>query len=79
MIFRTPTQNFIKKFPVAIEILHFSGYIQKLKKIQKSEPFNLIFLKFGVRDQNFLLEYVLYSPNEDLSAIKKLLRFHFKI
>jgi hypothetical protein len=38
MILRTPTQNFIKKFLVAIEILHFSVYIQKLPKIQKSEP-----------------------------------------
>jgi hypothetical protein len=33
---RTPTQNFIKKFPVAIEILHFSVYIKKLRKIQKT-------------------------------------------
>jgi hypothetical protein len=34
IILRTLKQNFIKKYLVAIEILHFAGYIQKLRKIQ---------------------------------------------
>jgi hypothetical protein len=43
IILKTPKPNFINKFSVVIEILNFTVYIQKLRKIQKSEPSNLIF------------------------------------
>jgi hypothetical protein len=35
IILSSPKQNFIKKPPVVIDILHFAAHIQKLRKIQK--------------------------------------------
>ena len=59
------------------DITFFSTHPNPLKN-PKIWTLKFEYLEFGISDRNFLLDYVLWSPYEHFSVIKKLLRFHFK-
>jgi hypothetical protein len=73
-----PQTKFYQKISSGYRDITFFSTHPKTLKNPKIWTLKFEYLEFRISDQNFLLDYVLWSLYEHFTTIKKLHRFHFK-